>query len=84
MLNNSWNKVIYKLWSPVYDKIFNSHLFLDARKRMFEELDFHDHAKVLFVGVGTEADLQLIKNLDLQNNRNRPVAGYAIKSHEEI
>jgi ubiquinone/menaquinone biosynthesis C-methylase UbiE len=66
MLNNSWNKVIYKFWSPVYDKIFNSHLFLDARKRMFEELDFHDHAKVLFVGVGTGADLELIKNLDLE------------------
>ncbi len=66
MLNNSWNKVIYKFWSPVYDKIFNSHLFLDARKRMFEGLDFHDHAKVLFVGVGTGADLELIKNLDLE------------------
>lgn len=66
MLNNSWNKVIYKFWSPVYDKIFNSHLFLDARKRMFEELDFHDHAKVLFVGVGTGAELELIKNLDLE------------------
>jgi ubiquinone/menaquinone biosynthesis C-methylase UbiE len=66
VLNNSWNKVIYKFWSPVYDKIFNSHLFLDARKRMFEELDFHDHAKVLFVGVGTGADLELIKNLDLE------------------
>lgn len=66
MLNNSWNKVVYKFWSPVYDKIFNSHLFLDARKSMFEELDFHDHAKVLFVGVGTGADLELIKNLDLE------------------
>ena len=66
MLNNSWNKVIYKFWSPVYDKIFNSHHFLDARKRMFEELDFHDHAKALFVGVGTGADLELIKNLDLE------------------
>ncbi|YCI76494.1 class I SAM-dependent methyltransferase [Bacillus sp. R1-10] len=65
-MNNSWNKVIYKFWSPVYDKIFNSHLFLDARKRMFEELDFHDHAKVLFVGVGTGAELELIKNLDLE------------------
>ncbi|MFK9118061.1 class I SAM-dependent methyltransferase [Peribacillus frigoritolerans] len=65
-MNNSWNKVIYKFWSPVYDKVFNSHLFLDARKRMFEELDFHDHAKVLFVGVGTGADLELIKNLDLE------------------
>lgn len=66
MLNNSWNKVIYKFWSPVYDKVFNSYLFLDARKKMFEELDFHDHAKVLFVGVGTGADLELIKNLDLE------------------
>ncbi|MCM3169703.1 class I SAM-dependent methyltransferase [Peribacillus frigoritolerans] len=65
-MNNSWNKVIYKFWSPVYDKVFNSYLFLDARKKMFEELDFHDHAKVLFVGVGTGADLELIKNLDLE------------------
>lgn len=66
MLNNSWNKVIYKFWSPIYDKIFNSHLFLDARKRIFEEIHFHDNAKVLFVGVGTGADLELIKNLDLE------------------
>ncbi|WP_072273873.1 class I SAM-dependent methyltransferase [Peribacillus simplex] len=65
-MNNSWNKVIYKFWSPVYDKIFNSHLFLDVRKRLFEEMDFHDHAKVLFVGVCTGADLELIKNLDLE------------------
>lgn len=28
MLNNSWNKVIYKIWSPIYDKVFNSNLFL--------------------------------------------------------
>ncbi|SIR84975.1 Methyltransferase domain-containing protein [Peribacillus simplex] len=66
MLNNSWNKVIYKVWSPIYDKIFNSHLFLDARKRIFEEMHFQDHAKVLFVGVGTGADLELINNLDLE------------------
>ncbi|MGE7907279.1 class I SAM-dependent methyltransferase [Peribacillus sp. NPDC094092] len=65
-MNNSWNKVIYKVWSPVYDKIFNSHHFLDARKRIFEEMHFHDHAKVLFVGVGTGADLELIMNLDLE------------------
>ncbi|MGG0409195.1 class I SAM-dependent methyltransferase [Peribacillus simplex] len=65
-MNNSWNKVIYKGWSPIYDKIFNSHLFLDARKRIFEEIHFIDDAKVLFVGVGTGADLELIKNLDLE------------------
>ncbi|MDP1420678.1 class I SAM-dependent methyltransferase [Peribacillus simplex] len=65
-MNNSWNKVIYKGWSPIYDKIFNSYLFLDARKRIFEEMHFLDDAKVLFVGVGTGADLELIKNLDLE------------------
>ncbi|MFJ7511646.1 class I SAM-dependent methyltransferase [Peribacillus simplex] len=65
-MNNSWNNVIYKVWSPIYDKIFNSHLFLDARKGIFEEMHFHDNAKVLFVGVGTGADLELIKNLDLE------------------
>ncbi|MDQ0882003.1 class I SAM-dependent methyltransferase [Peribacillus sp. V2I11] len=65
-MNNSWNKVIYKVWSPIYDKIFNSHLFLDARKRIFEEMHFHDDAKVLFVGVGTGSDLELIKNPKLE------------------
>ncbi|WP_309487707.1 class I SAM-dependent methyltransferase [Bacillus sp. SD075] len=65
-MNNSWNKVINKVWSPIYDKIFNSHRFLDARKRLVEELHFHDDAKVLFVGVETGADLELIKSLDLE------------------
>lgn len=65
MLNNSWNKVIYKVWSPIYDKTFSA-LFLKARKSIFEEISFHDNAKVLFVGVGTGADLELIKHLDLE------------------
>ena len=41
-------------------------LFLKARKSIFEEISFHDNAKVLFVGVGTGADLELIKHLDLE------------------
>lgn len=65
-LNNSWNKVIYKIWSPIYDEIFNSYLFLNARRRIFEEISFNSREKVLFVGVGTGADLELIKHFDLE------------------
>lgn len=30
-MNNNWNKIIYKIWSPIYDKIFNSDIFLHAQ-----------------------------------------------------
>ncbi|MGE7766077.1 class I SAM-dependent methyltransferase [Peribacillus sp. NPDC096540] len=65
-MNNSWNKVIYKIWSPIYDNIFNSYLFLNARRRIFEEIPFNNRERVLFVGVGTGADLELIKHFDLE------------------
>ena len=32
MLNNSWNKVIYKVWSPIYDKTFSASLFKSQEK----------------------------------------------------
>lgn len=64
-MNNSWNKVVYKIWSPVYDKIFNSGIFLDARKQIFNEIPFKNRQKILFVGVGTGADLELIDHSDL-------------------
>lgn len=62
-MNNSWNKVIYKVWSPIYDRIFNSGKFLSARKKVFANTDFTKEQKILFVGVGTGADLELICNL---------------------
>ncbi|KON71334.1 phosphatidylethanolamine N-methyltransferase [Peribacillus butanolivorans] len=65
-MNNSWNKVIYKIWSPIYDKIFNSNLFFNARRRVFDEISFNSRDKVLFVGVGTGADIELIKHFDLE------------------
>lgn len=64
-MNNAWNKVIYKLWSPIYDRIFNSGAFLNARKKIFMDTEFKGGGKVLFVGVGTGADLELISHLDL-------------------
>ena len=64
-MNNAWNKVIYKIWSPIYDKCFNSGSFLTARRQIFEETHFSSKQKILFVGVGTGADLELINHTEL-------------------
>lgn len=64
-MNNNWNKIIYKIWSPIYDKIFNSSIFLQARKQIFQETPFNNTQKILFVGVGTGADLELLNHYDL-------------------
>lgn len=61
-MNNRWNEIIYKLWSPIYDKLFNSGKFLEARKKIFQEVKFVENQKILFVGVGTGADLELISH----------------------
>ncbi|QKY68673.1 class I SAM-dependent methyltransferase [Lentibacillus sp. CBA3610] len=64
-MNNRWNEIIYKCWSPVYDKLFNSRKFLEARKLIFQEKKFIKNQSILFVGVGTGADLELINHRDL-------------------
>ena len=64
-MNNSWNKFIYKIGSPIYDKFFNSGLFLNARKQVLQLAPFKREQKILFVGVGTGADLELINYSDL-------------------
>lgn len=61
-MNNKWNKAIYKIWSPVYDKFFNSGRFLNSRKIIFQEKSFNSSQKILFVGVGTGADLEWINH----------------------
>lgn len=64
-MNNSWNRVIYKFWSPFYDRFFNSKFFLHARKEMFKELSSKEK-RILFVGVGTGADLEQIDHENCQ------------------
>jgi phosphatidylethanolamine/phosphatidyl-N-methylethanolamine N-methyltransferase len=66
LVNNKWNAWIYRLWSPVYDSFFNKGPFLRAREEIFKSLDFQTGDKVLFVGVGTGADLEQIP-VDLLN-----------------
>ncbi|GAB0168049.1 class I SAM-dependent methyltransferase [Lysinibacillus sp. CTST325] len=64
-MNNSWNKFIYKIGSPIYDKFFNSGMFLNTRKQIFQSIPFNNQQKILFVGVGTGADLELIHHANL-------------------
>lgn len=59
-MNNYWNKIIYKLWSPVYDIFFNAGPFLAARKNVFHGMTIGHQQQVLVVGVGTGADLELL------------------------
>lgn len=59
-MNNSWNKVIYKIWLPIYDRLFNTGRFLRARKQVFQEIKFRKETHILFVGVGTGADLEFV------------------------
>lgn len=59
-MNNNWNRFIYKIWSPIYDYFFNSGLFLEARKRVFQDIEFKEGDSVLFVGVGTGADIDQV------------------------
>ncbi|MEK5260381.1 class I SAM-dependent methyltransferase [Paenibacillus sp. FSL L8-0663] len=64
-MNNKWNKAVYKIWSPIYDNFFNSGSFLNSRKIIFQEKSFNSEQKILFVGVGTGADLELINHYGL-------------------
>ncbi|MGG3915378.1 class I SAM-dependent methyltransferase [Rossellomorea vietnamensis] len=65
-MNNRWNEIIYKLWSPMYDRIFNTGKFLEARQKLFHHPPFHPHQRILFVGVGTGADLELLDHTQFQ------------------
>jgi phosphatidylethanolamine/phosphatidyl-N-methylethanolamine N-methyltransferase len=64
-MNNRYNRWIYRVWSPVYDYFFNNGPFLNARKQLFNGIHFKPGDKVLFVGVGTGADLEQIPVNDL-------------------
>ncbi|APH05388.1 class I SAM-dependent methyltransferase [Bacillus weihaiensis] len=64
-MNNRWNEIIYKIWSPIYDSFFNTGRFLNARKEIFSKIEFERTQKILFVGIGTGADLELIQHKEL-------------------
>jgi phosphatidylethanolamine/phosphatidyl-N-methylethanolamine N-methyltransferase len=58
-MTNRWNQFIYRIWAPVYDT-FMGRFFSPGRKRAMESLDLKPGERVLLVGVGTGADLELL------------------------
>jgi phosphatidylethanolamine/phosphatidyl-N-methylethanolamine N-methyltransferase len=57
-MNNTWNAIVYKIGAPLYDRFFNAGPFLRARERLFTDLPFQPGDRILFVGVGTGADIE--------------------------
>jgi len=58
-MTNRWNKIIYRLWAPVYDR-FLREFFLPGRKLAMECLLLKPGERVLLVGVGTGEDLEFL------------------------
>jgi len=59
-LTNNWNKFIYRLWSPVYDPLFDRYFVSAARRRSIGVLALQKGERVLLLGVGTGVDLTLL------------------------
>jgi phosphatidylethanolamine/phosphatidyl-N-methylethanolamine N-methyltransferase len=58
-MTNRRNRIIYKLWAPVYDQTVD-RFFLPGRKAALQLLDLRPGESVLLVGVGTGADLPFL------------------------
>jgi phosphatidylethanolamine/phosphatidyl-N-methylethanolamine N-methyltransferase len=59
-LTNRWNRLIYRLWSPIYDGLFDRFFAAPGRRQAMQRLDLQPGERVLLVGVGTGADLPLL------------------------
>ena len=58
-LSNKYNRIIYRLWSPVYDAVLGG-FFSKGRVKALIAADILPGEKVLLVGVGTGADFPFI------------------------
>jgi phosphatidylethanolamine/phosphatidyl-N-methylethanolamine N-methyltransferase len=58
-MTNRWNRIIYRLWAPIYDAVMEG-LFRPGRRRAMEILALRPGERVLLVGVGTGSDLLLL------------------------
>ena len=59
-LTNRWNRFVYRLWSPIYDGLFDRFFAAPGRQRAMVLIDLQPGERVLLVGVGTGADLPLL------------------------
>ena len=60
IMTNSWNRFIYAMWSPIYDRLVNISPLASSRRRAFEVAQMQSGEHVLLVGVGSGADFQHI------------------------
>jgi ubiquinone/menaquinone biosynthesis C-methylase UbiE len=58
MNNNSWNKIRYTLYTPIYDVI--AGIFKASRKKCIDALNIKAGDKILIVGAGTGLDLEFL------------------------
>ena len=57
---NTWNKIRYTLYSPVYDLV--ARYFKNSRKESIDSLGIKAGDKILIVGAGTGLDLEFLNN----------------------
>lgn len=58
--SNGWNRMIYTLWSPVYDLLVGLGPLARARRQGIDLLALQAGEEVLLAGVVTGADLSLL------------------------
>jgi phosphatidylethanolamine/phosphatidyl-N-methylethanolamine N-methyltransferase len=58
-VTNRWNRLVYSLWAPLYDGLFD-RASVAVRRRAMEIASVRPGERVLLVGVGTGADLPLL------------------------
>lgn len=59
-MKNSWNRFIYRCWSPVYDVLISLPPFERARRAAVNRLGLKKGDRLLIVGMGTGADLPFL------------------------
>ncbi len=60
LLNNSWNRLIYGCWAPIYDWFIGIPPFVRARRMAIDRLGLQPGDRLLIVGIGTGADLPFL------------------------
>lgn len=55
---NTWNKIRYTIYTPIYDRIAN--VFKASRKKSINSLSIKKGERVLIIGAGTGLDLEFI------------------------
>lgn len=58
MNNNTWNKIRYTIYTPIYDGI--AGIFKASRRKSIDALNIKEGDKVLIVGAGTGLDLDFL------------------------